>query len=202
MRSAVSDIVSRQRHEERPCQGGAPATVSGPENVATPAAIATLVADVRGSGAAIHEDTASEYLEALERLMIVEDQPAWAPHLRSRDDAQDQAGAATLPIPSLAVAALRAHSEAPHRRSRILWIAVRVDGQSGICGSTRKAVEAEVFHYREKGGLEVDAIVEADDGRWAAFEVKLGERWVDEGARNLRRLAARMVVEDAASPPP
>ena len=55
-----------------------------------------------------------------------------------------------------------------------------------------QANEAEIFHYREKGGLEVDAIVETDDGRWAAFEVKLGERWVEDGARNLRRLAHRM----------
>jgi len=55
-----------------------------------------------------------------------------------------------------------------------------------------QATEAEVFHYREKGGLEVDAIVEMDDGRWAAFEVKLGERWVEDGANSLRRLAHRM----------
>jgi len=46
--------------------------------------------------------------------------------------------------------------------------------------------------YREKGGLEVDAVVETDDGRWAAFEVKLGERWVEDGANSLRRLAHRM----------
>ena len=131
--------------------------------------------------------------------MIVEDQPAWAPHLRSRTTLRTKP-VRHLADPSLAVAALRAHSEAPHRRSRILWIAVRVDGHQGICGSTPQAVEAEVFHYREKGGLEVDAIVEADDGRWAAFEVKLGERWVDEGARNLRRLAARMVVGGRGEP--
>lgn len=55
-----------------------------------------------------------------------------------------------------------------------------------------QAVEADIFHYREKGGLEVDAIVETDDGRWAAFEVRLGERWVENAANNLRRLARRM----------
>lgn len=45
-----------------------------------------------------------------------------------------------------------------------------------------QAADAEVFHYREKGGLEVDAIVQAADGRWAGFEVKLGEGRADDGA--------------------
>ena len=55
-----------------------------------------------------------------------------------------------------------------------------------------QTLEAQVFHYREKGGLEADIVVEADDGRWAAFEVKLGDRWVEEGAATLRRVADRM----------
>ena len=57
-----------------------------------------------------------------------------------------------------------------------------------------------MFHYREKDGLEVDAVVEAADGRWAAFEIKLGERWVGEGAGNLRKLAGRMEHSDHERP--
>ncbi len=63
-----------------------------------------------------------------------------------------------------------------------------------------QAVDVEVFRYREKDGLEVDAVVEAADGRWAAFEIKLGERWVDGGARNLRRPAGRMANSDHGPP--
>ena len=63
-----------------------------------------------------------------------------------------------------------------------------------------QAADAEVFHYREKGGLEVDAIVQANDGRWAAFEVKLGEGRVDQGARNLLRLAERVDPERMGKP--
>ena len=55
-----------------------------------------------------------------------------------------------------------------------------------------QASDTEVFHYREKNGLEVDAIVTTADGRWAAFEIKLGDRWVADGMKNLRRLAKRM----------
>lgn len=53
-----------------------------------------------------------------------------------------------------------------------------------------QATDAEAFHYREKDGLEVDGILQANDGRWAAFEVKLGEGRVHEGAANFLRLAA------------
>ena len=64
----------------------------------------------------------------------------------------------------------------------------------------RRLMDARVFHYREKDGLEVDAVVEAADGRWAAFEIKLGERWVPDGAKSLRRLARRLEQSDYGKP--
>ena len=63
-----------------------------------------------------------------------------------------------------------------------------------------QAADAEVFHYREKGGLEVYALVQTNDGRWAASEVKLGEERVDEGVRNLLRLAERVDVGRMGEP--
>lgn len=159
-------------------------------NVATSASLSTLARDVRSGGTSMRTDTVAEYLDALEHLMIVEDQPAWAPHLRSRTTLR-KAAVRHFADPSLAIAALRATPERLLEDLEFLGLLfeslvvrdLRIFGQ---------AIEAEVFHYREKGGLEVDAIVETDDGRWAAFEVKLGERWVDEGTANLRRFAARM----------
>ncbi len=167
-------------------------------NSATSATLSTLIQDVRGNGTSMKADTAAAYLDALTRLMIVEDQPAWAPHLRSRTTLR------TRPVrhfvdPSLAVAALGA---SPQR----LMDDLEYFGllfESSVIRDLRgyaQSVGAEVFHYREKGGLEVDAIVEDDEGRWAAFEVKLGERWVEKGTANLRRLAHRM--RDGAHRPP
>ena len=63
-----------------------------------------------------------------------------------------------------------------------------------------QAADAEVFHYREKGGLEVDAIVQSDAGPWAAFEIKLGEGRADGAARNLLRLARRVDPERMGEP--
>ena len=76
-------------------------------NVATPVAISKLAADGGGNGGGLKADTVAEYLDALERLMLVENQPAWSPHLRSRTTLR------ATPVrhfadPSLAAAALRA----------------------------------------------------------------------------------------------
>ena len=167
-------------------------------NVATPVSLSTLAADVGEAGRDMKADTAAEYLDALERLMVVENQPAWSPHLRSRTTLR-QTAVRHFVDPSLAVAALRA---TPTRLTADLEF-LGLLFESLVVRDLRvhaQAADAQVFHYREKDGLEVDAVVEAADGRWAAFEIKLGERWVDDGARSLRRLARRLEGSDHGKP--
>ncbi|MDE2662597.1 MAG: DUF4143 domain-containing protein [Gemmatimonadota bacterium] len=167
-------------------------------NVATPAATATLASDTGEGVSAIKEHTAAAYLRALERIMILENQPAWPTHLRSRSVLRHK------PIrhfadPSLAVAAVRA---TPTRLLRDLDF-LGLLFESMVIRDLRvyaQAADADVFHYREKAGLEVDAIIQCNDGRWAAFEVKLGEGRADEAADNLLRLA-RKVDPDRMGPP-
>ena len=167
-------------------------------NVATPVTLAKLAADVGDNGRPLKTDTVTAYLDALERLMVVENQPAWSPHLRSR------ATLRSTPVrhfvdPSLAVAALRTSPKALLADLEYLGFLF----ESMVIRDLRiyaQAVDAQVFHYREKDGLEVDAVVETADGRWAAFEIKLGERWVEEGAANLRRLAKRMAETEHGRP--
>ena len=159
-------------------------------NVATPVAMSKLTAEVGDDGRPLKTDTVAAYLDALERLMVVEHQPAWSPHLRSRTVLR------AMPVrhfvdPSLAVAALRA---TPARLTADLEL-LGLLFESMVIRDLRvyaQAADAEVYHYREKEGLEVDAVVEAADGRWAGFEIKLGERWVEGGAKSLRKLARRM----------
>ena len=186
LRTDIAAATGRQRDPSRVrrlCRSLA-------RNIATPVSMSRLAADVGGSGPAMKPDTVAEYLDALERLMVVENQPAWSPHLRSRT-ALRSAPVRHFVDPSLAVAALRASPPALLADLEFLGLLF----ESLVVRDLRvyaQAADAEVFHYREKGGLEVDAVVEAADGRWAAFEIKLGERWVDEGSRNLQRLAARL----------
>ena len=157
-----------------------------------------MAADAGGPDGLLKEQTAHAYLAALERLMIIEDQPAWTPHLRSRSRLRQMPGRHFVD-PSLAVAALRATPDGLLRDVETLGLLF----ESLVVRDLRvyaQAADAAVLQYRDNTGLEVDAIVQAADGRWAAFEVKLGAGRIDEGARSLRKFAAR--VDTAASGEP
>jgi predicted AAA+ superfamily ATPase len=167
-------------------------------NESTSATVATIAADTGSGDAAIGDDTVRCYLDALERLMVVENQPAWAPHLRSRSRLR-QGPKRRFVDPSLAVASLRASPE--RLLSDMEWFGFLFE--SLVVRDLRvyaQATDAEVFHYRDNTGLEVDAIVEAQDGRWAAFEVKLGQAAIDEASETLRRFADRIDTKKCGDP--
>ena len=159
-------------------------------HVATPAPAAALARDAGGPTGPLDRDTVARYLEALDRLMITEDQPAWTPHLRSRSRARTAPKRHSVD-PSPATAALGATPARLLRDVETLGslfesLAVRdlrVYAQS---------FGATVLNYRDDTGLEVDAIVEAKDGIWAAFEIKLGQARLDEAAANLLEFSARV----------
>lgn len=60
--------------------------------------------------------------------------------------------------------------------------------------------DATIAHYRDNTGLQVDAIVDAADGRWAAFEIKLGGRENIDGAAALRKFADRVDTSRTGAP--
>lgn len=160
-------------------------------NVATEAALTKLAADADAGDGGPARGTVYDHLAALERLMVIEDQPAWQPHLRSRARLRTTATRHFVD-PSLAVAALGASPGRLLADLNYLGLLfeslvirdLRIYGQS---------LNAEVLHYRDSSGLEIDAIVESRDGRWGAFEVKLGgERAIGDAAASLRRFAERI----------
>lgn len=160
-------------------------------NVATEAALRTIG---RAAEDPFGETTLHDYLRALRRLFLIEDQPSWKPRLRSRVRL-----AATpkrhLADPSLAVAALGATAE------RLRGPEIELAGhlfESQVVHDLRvyaQANRAGVRFYRDNKGLEVDAIVEARDGRWVGIEVKLGHNRVDDGARSLLALRKKLSTE-------
>ena len=167
-------------------------------NVATHAAATTLAEDTGGADGPLKDDTVREYLAALERLMVVEDQPAWAPHLRSKHRLRT-ASKRHFVDPSLAVAALGATPDRLLGDLNLLGFLF----ESLVVRDLRvyaQATGARVSQYRDSGGLEVDAIVEAGDGRWMAFEVKLGQGQIDAAAASLERFAARIDTTKCGSP--
>lgn len=168
-------------------------------NIATEASLSTLSRDTVTEGdPAPRYETVGSYLAALEQVMIIEDQPAWAPHLRSRHVLRSRPKRHFVD-PSLAAAALRATSDGLERDLRFTGLLF----ESLVIRDLRiyaQANDASVFHYRDSDGLEADAIVETADGRWAAFEIKMGQGMVDEAARNLLRLADRVDTSACGEP--
>ena len=108
-------------------------------NTSTEATLASLCADA-GGDEPLHRDTVRAYLDALERVFVVEDQPAWSARLRSRSRLR-RAGKRHFVDPSLAVAALGAGPERLRQRPRVSGPAVRVAGgarSSRLCRRLRR----------------------------------------------------------------
>lgn len=168
-------------------------------NVATHASMATIAADTGGADDPIRDHTALEYANALARLMIVEDQPAWGPHLRSKSILR-HASRRHLVDPSLAVAALRTGPEKLRADLELFGLLF----ESLVVRDLRvyaQAADADVYHYRDNTGLEVDAIVVNHAGQWAAFEVKLGgEARIEEAAASLLRFRDRVDTGRTGAP--
>lgn len=168
-------------------------------NVATTASVSTLARDsTSGDEEPMRDQTVAEYLSSLERLFVVENQPPWEAHLRSRSRLR-QAPKRHFVDPSLAVAALGADPPALLRDLNLLGflfesLAVR---DLRIYAQT---IRGEVKHYRDSSGLEVDAIIESAEG-WAAIEVKLGgPAAIDEAAASLRKFTERVDTAKSGEP--
>jgi uncharacterized protein len=168
-------------------------------NVATHAAMTTLAADTADTGAdPLKQHTIGEYLAALERLFVVEDQPPWEPHLRSRSIMR-RAPKRHFIDPSLAVAALGADPAALLRDFNLLGLLF----ESLVVRDLRvysQAKRGRVTQYLDNKGLEVDVVVEAD-GTWVAIEVKLGgEEAIEAAAANLLKFATEVDTRRSGEP--
>lgn len=167
-------------------------------NTATEASARTIAADVAGAEGGIDYHTVIDYTNALTRVFVVEDLPAWSPALRSSGPLRSSV-TRHFADPSLAAAALGAGVERLLGDPETLGLLfeslvvrdLRVYGQ---------AIGASVWHYRDAQGVEADAILEMRDGRWAALEVKLGQAKIDEGAKSLLRVVEHVDTDRHGRP--
>ena len=165
-------------------------------NISSEAAATTIAADMQGHIPS--SDTVADYLDAMTRACVIEDLEAWNPSLRSKTAVR------TSPTrhfcdPSIAAAML---SVSP--------IGLREDFETfgllfeSLCVHDLRvyagAMGGDVFHYRDKTGLEADAVIHLHDGRWAPVEVKLGNRFIDDAAKHLLKLAGRVDQERQGTP--
>jgi uncharacterized protein len=188
--AVINYDVSRVDHVEKNPERVRLLLRSLARNIATAATYQTIRDDIEATDITISDKTIGSYMNALRRIFVVEDLPAWSPSLRSRTAIRTSAKRHFVD-PSIAAAVLRTKPEG-----------ILMDFQyfgflfEALC--TRdirvyaEANDGDVFHYRDKSGLESDLIVRLRDGRWAAIEVKLGKKQIDEAAENLLALKARI----------
>lgn len=162
-------------------------------NIATTATYQTIKEDVEATDVSVSDKTINTYINALRRIFVVEDLPAWEPSLRSKTAIRTTEKRHFVD-PSIATAVMRVHPEGV--LSDFAYFGFLFES---LC--TRdvrvyaQANDGDVFHYRDKSGLEADLIVRLHDGRWAAIEVKLGTKQIEEAAKNLLSLKAKINEE-------
>ena len=161
-------------------------------NISTMATNETLLQDLKANDSSISEKTLSSYLNALRKIFLVEDVPAWSPSLKSRLAIRSSMKRQFVD-PSVATAVLGA---TPRR----LLNDFRSFGSffESLCVRDvrvyAQTLDGEVRHYRDQTGLEADMIVALKDGRWGAVEVKLGAGDIDSAAEGLKKLRAKVDV--------
>ncbi|MDR1292706.1 MAG: DUF4143 domain-containing protein [Clostridiales Family XIII bacterium] len=167
-------------------------------NISTEASISALSKDAGGNNKDMSDETVSEYLYALERLMATDNLPAWNTHIRSSDMLR-KAPKRHLADPSLAVGALRLSVDKLTADLNYFGLLF----ESLVIRDLKIYADAgggKVFHYRDSRGVEMDAIVEYADGAWGAFEIKLGIGAADDAARNLLKFAAKIDTKKTKAP--
>jgi predicted AAA+ superfamily ATPase len=158
----------------------------------TQASIATLKEDLKNNDTAtLDDDTISSYLEALRKIFVVEDMQAWNPNLRSKT-AIRTADTRYFVDPSIAAAALGlgpADLMNDLKTMGFFFEAMCVRDLRVFAES----LNGKVYHYRDKSGLECDAVVHLRNGQYGLIEIKLGgETLITEGVETLISLAKQI----------
>jgi predicted AAA+ superfamily ATPase len=152
-------------------------------NISTAANIETLTKDIKQYSESITRLTVSDYLDTLERLMIIENQRAWNTHIRSSAQLR-KAPKRHFADVSLAISILGLNQESLLKNPEYLGFLF----ESLVIHDLRVYAQANaalVYHYKDSNDKEIDAIVQNDAGEWAAFEIKLGPSLVDTAAKIL-----------------
>ena len=168
-------------------------------NVSTLATIKTLCDDIAmGNEEELSDKTVSQYLNALNRIFVTEDMPAWNPSLRSKAAIRTSAKRQFVD-PSIATAVMRITPDSLLDDFNYFGFLFE-----SLCDRDLRvyaeAIDGQVFHYRDSSGLESDAVIALNDGRWAAVEVKMGAKEIEEAAKHLIELKNKVNTDKMREP--
>jgi predicted AAA+ superfamily ATPase len=167
-------------------------------NLSNEAKTATILNDLVANDEALSQVTIDQYIGALKKLFVIEDLPAWSVRLRSKTAIRTTAKR-HFTDPSIAAAALRATP--PRLLSDFQTFGFLFES---LCVRDLRiyaeSIDGNVYHYRDKNGLEIDAVIQLSDGRWGAVEVKMGAGEIEDASKNLLRLKKSVDTEKMNEP--
>jgi len=168
-------------------------------NISTPAKLTTILADIEANDAVLDPRTLDSYLNAFEKLYVIEDVEAWSPSLRS-GTAIRTANIRQFADPSIATAILRITPNDLMNDLRTFGFVF----ESMAVRDLRVYAESlggRIYQYHDANGLEVDTVIRLEDGKWGAAEIKLGgDEYIDAAAKNLLALKAKVNTDKMKEP--
>lgn len=161
-------------------------------NQGSQATAGTILADIiSNESSEISENTIYSYLKALRKIFVIEDSVAWNPNLRSKA-AIRTSDTKYFTDPSIATAALGLGPNDLVNDLNTFGLIFET-----LCVRDLRvyadAIGGTVFHYRDKNGLECDAVIHLRNGKYGLVEIKLGgDKLIEEGAKTLTALADKI----------
>lgn len=198
--AVVSADISRVDSVARDEQRTRKLMVSYARAIGSQASMSSIRKDMLSDeGESFSEDTLSSYISALRKIFVIEDSQAWNPNLRSKTAIRTSV-TRYFTDPSIGTAALGAGPEDLLQDLKTMGLLfenlcvrdLRIYGE---------ALNGTVYHYRDKNGLECDAVVHLRNGSYGLIEVKLGGDYlVEEGAETLKKFSSKLDTEKMKTP--
>ena len=198
--AVVNDDISRVDRVKRDSERTKRILKSYARNVATQASLETIRSDVISNDVETFDKEALYgYLNALKRIFVIEDSPAWNPNLRSKT-AIRTSDTRYFVDPSIAVAALGLGPTDLVNNLELMGLIFE-----NLCVRDLRiyadALDGSVYHYRDKTGLECDAVIHLRNDSYGLVEVKLGgDQSINEGAESLLKLTSKIDTEKMKKP--
>ena len=166
----------------------------------TMATIGTILKDLKANeSSSLSDNTVYDYIKALKKIFVIEDMPAWNPNIRSKTAIRTSDNHYFID-PSIATAALGASPDDLLNDLETMGLMFETLAIRDLRVYT-DALDGQVFHYRDKKGLECDAVVHLRNGSYGLIEIKLGgDNLIDDGAKSLVKLAADIDTSRMKSP--
>jgi len=157
-----------------------------------------ILSDLSAIETSTAENTLVDYLDVLNKLYIIEDLKAWNPNLRSKTVIRSTPARFFID-PSIGSIVLKLTS------SKLLkdFETFGLFFEALVIRDLRIYAEVlggEVYRYKDKTGLEIDAIIQLQDGRWGAIQVKMGSHLFDDAADKLKKFAEKIDTKKMGNP--